>query len=52
MLENLKMKVEQQEQIAKSSVVSIDDREIGNKMEEYLQKAEGQRPVRKISGSM
>ncbi len=41
MLENLKMKVEQQEQISKSSVVSIDDSEIGNKMEEYLQNAEG-----------
>ncbi len=50
MLENLKMKVEQQEQIAKSSVISIDEREIGNKMEEYLQKAEGRGLLEKYLG--
>ncbi len=50
MLENLKMKVEQQEQITKSSIVSIDDREIGNKMEVYLQKAEGKGLLEKYLG--
>lgn len=50
MLENLKMKVELQDQIAKSSVVAIDEREIGNVMEGYLQKAEGQGLLDKYMG--
>jgi hypothetical protein len=50
MLENLKMKVEHQEQIAKGTVTAIDEREIGNKMEEYLQKAEGQGLLEKYLG--
>ncbi len=50
MFENLKMKVELREQVAKSPLTSIEEREIGNKMEEYLQKAEGQGLLEKYLG--
>ena len=50
MIDNLKTKMEIQEDVSKSYVTSIDEREIGNKMEEYLQKAEGQGLLEKYLG--
>ncbi len=50
MIDNLKTKMEIQEEVSKSYVTSIDEREIGNKMEEYLQKAEGQGLLDKFLG--
>jgi hypothetical protein len=50
MIDNLKTKMEIQEEVSKSYVTSIDEREIGNKMEEYLQKAEGQGLLEKYLG--
>ncbi|MHC4139523.1 MAG: porin, partial [Planctomycetota bacterium] len=50
MINNLKTKIEMQEDISKSYVTSIDEREIGNVMEEYLQKAEGQGLLEKYLG--
>jgi len=50
MIDNLKTKMEIQEEVSKSYVTSIDEREIGDKMEEYLQKAEGQGLLEKYLG--
>ncbi len=50
MIDNLKTKIEIQEEISKSYVTSVDEREIGNKMEEYLQKAEGKGLLAKYMG--
>lgn len=41
MLENLKMKVELREDVSRTPVAAIDERVIGEKVEEYLQKGEG-----------
>ncbi len=50
MIDNLKTKIEMQQDISKSYVISIDDEVIGNKMEEYMQKAEGQGLLEKFMG--
>jgi hypothetical protein len=50
MIDNLKTKMEMQEDISKSYVTSIDEEVIGNKMDEYLQKAEGQGLLAKYMG--
>ncbi len=50
MINNLKTKIEMQEDISKSYVTSIDDDVIGNKMEEYLQKSEGKGLLAKYMG--
>jgi len=50
MIDDLKTKMEIQEDISKSYVTSIDDEVIGNKMEEYLQKAEGKGLLAKYLG--
>jgi len=50
MIDNLKTKMDIQEEVSTSYVTSIDEREIGNKMEEYLQKAEGQGLLEKYLG--
>ncbi len=50
MIDNLKTKMEIQEEVSRSYVTSIDERELGNKMEEYLQKAEGQGLLEKYLG--
>ncbi|KHE93098.1 MAG: OprO/OprP family phosphate-selective porin [Candidatus Scalindua rubra] len=41
MIDNLKSKIEMQEDISKSYVTPIDDEVIGKKVDEYLQKGEG-----------
>ncbi|MBC8553675.1 MAG: hypothetical protein H8D23_29020 [Candidatus Brocadiales bacterium] len=50
MIDNLKTKMEIQEDISKSYVTSIDEEVIGNKMDEYLQKAEGKGLLAKYLG--
>ncbi len=50
MIDELKTKIEINEDISKSYVTSINDEVIGNKMEEYLQKAEGKGLLSKYMG--
>ncbi len=50
MINNLKTKIETQEDISKSYITSIDDEVFGSKMDEYLQKAEGQGLLDKYLG--
>jgi len=50
MINDLKTMIEIREEVSKSYITSIDEREIGNKMEEYLQKAEGQGLLEKYIG--
>jgi len=50
MIDDLKAKMEIQEDISKSYVTSIDDEVIENKMDEYLQKAEGKGLLAKYLG--
>ena len=50
MINNLKAKMEIQEDISKSYVTRINEEVIGNKMEEYLQKAEGEGLLEKYMG--